>query len=344
MPASYSGSAQAANEVPGAIRLVHAHYCRFDRCRVEHVGSYGIEVAEACRHIQVRQCEIRDLGAGGVKVWHGCRCNTISDCEIGDGGHLHMSAVGVLIGRATGNQVAHNHIHDFFYTGVSVGWLWGYRESDTYGNIVEWNHIHDIGKGKLSDMGGIYTLGEQPGTRLRFNLIHDVTSRTYGGWAIYPDEGSSHILIENNICYRTKCAPFHQHYGRENIVRNNIFAFGREDQVARSKEENHLSLQFENNIVYFREGRLLSAGYHGQIKPDNAVFRNNLYWDASGRKLDFCGKSFKAWQATGMDPGSRVANPRFANPDRADFRLRKGSPALKIGFIPFDLKDVGPRR
>lgn len=108
-----------------------------------------------------------------------------------------QAAVDVLIGKASGNKVLHNHIHDFFYTGVSVGWVWGYGENDACGNIIEWNHIHDIGKFALSDLGGIYTLGVQPGTRLRFNLIHDVNSRTHGGKGIYPDEGSTDILMEN---------------------------------------------------------------------------------------------------------------------------------------------------
>ena len=65
-------------------------------------------------------------------------------------------------------------------------------------------------------------LGVQPGTVLRGNLIHDIEKSNYGGWAIYPDEGSAHLLIENNVCYRTNGEIFHQHYGRENVIRNNI--------------------------------------------------------------------------------------------------------------------------
>lgn len=310
LPAAKSGSVQAAWEVPAALRLRHARNCRFERCAIRQVGTYGIEMTEGCADILVRGNTISDLGAGGVKVWHGNHRNTIADNEICDGGHRFPSAVGVLIGKASGNQVLHNHIHDFFYTGVSVGWVWGYAESGAYGNIIEWNHIHDLGKFALSDMGGIYTLGVQPGTRLRYNLIHDVNSRTYGGWAIYPDEGSTDILIENNICYRTKSTVFHQHYGRNNIVRNNIFAFGGEGQIQRSRAENHVSFVFEHNLVFYERGQLLAAGYGGQESPDNLVLRQNLYWRAGGPVV--VKSQPKVWFGSRPFPdGFRPETPRF---------------------------------
>jgi len=341
---TYSHSVQAAHQVPGAVRMKHARNVRLENCALTHLGGYGVELAEDCHDVDVRGCRIEDLGAGGVKIWHGCRRNRVADCEIGDGGVLDASAVGVLIGNATGNRVVHNHIHDFYYTGVSVGWTWGYSESNGYGNIVEWNHIHDLGKGLLSDMGGIYTLGVSPGTRLRYNRIHDVNARMYGGWGIYPDEGSSHILIENNLTYHTEYAGFSQHYGRENLVRNNIFALGRKDQVGRGRGELHVSFVFENNIVYFEQGNLFWSGYSGvPFAPENVVFRRNLYWDASKRRMRFEGRTFRQWQKFGMDAGSVIADPKFVNPRRGNFRFRKNAPYARIGFVPFDLSGVGPR-
>ena len=152
--------------------------------------------------------------------------------------------------HTAGNSIAHNRIHHGRYTGISLGWVWGYQRSVCRDNIVEFNHIHDIGQGLLSDMGGICTLGIAPGTVIRNNLIHDVDANQYGGWGIYHDEGSSHMLVENNIVYKTKFGPFNIHFAKEVVVRNNIFALGRLEQLSRGKAEPHKSVFFENNIVY----------------------------------------------------------------------------------------------
>lgn len=340
LPEDTSGAAQAAVNVPGAIFLRGAQRCSFTNCTVGHMATYAIEFANGCSDNTVKACTLHDLGAGGVKVGHGSTATTVCDNEIGDGGHLFHSAVGVWIGDSGHNIIIHNHIHHLYYTGISVGWTWGYGKSNATHNIVEYNHIHDIGRGLLSDMGGIYTLGISPGTRLRFNLIHDVEAYDYGGWGIYPDEGSTHILIENNIVYRTKTGGFHQHYGRENLVRNNVFAFGRLGQIQRTRVEEHLSFIFERNLVYWDRGPLL----HGNWTQPQARFDHNCYWREGGKRFDFAGRTLAQWQALGQDTHSIVADPGFAAPHEGDFSLKPDSPALQVGFRPIDLSKVGPRR
>ncbi len=44
-------------------------------------------------------------------------------------------------------------------------------------------------------------------------------------WAYYTDQASRGVLLSQNLAYDIKCAAFHQHYGVENIVDNNVFAF-----------------------------------------------------------------------------------------------------------------------
>lgn len=352
---------QSSQHVVGALSMHHAWRCQIRNCTVEHVGSYGVEMVDGCMDVAVEQCRIRDLAAGGVKIFHSpktdeadptgrdareyrhCTRITVADCEISDGGHRWIQAVGVLVGRCSGVKVIHNHIHSLNYTGISIGWTWGYQPAAAFGNIIEWNHIHDIGRGVLSDMGGIYLLGQAQGTRVRFNLIHDVESRGYGGWGIYPDEGSTDLTIEYNVTYDTKFSGFHQHFGWNNLVRNNIFAFAREDSIACGRFEPHDSFIFVNNVVAGPSPRFLSGGYNRANQDFHAVMDNNVYWCTGGEPLEFMGRSFDEWQAAGFDEHTVVADPKFADAEARDLRLAAESPAFDLGFTEFSLDRVGPR-
>jgi hypothetical protein len=215
-----------------------------------------------------------------------------------------------------------------------VGWTWGYGPTLARDNLIEGNHVHTLGQGWLSDLGGIYTLGAQPGTVIRSNVFYDISGFHYGGWGIYFDEGSSQIVAEKNLVYRTSHGGFHQHYGRENVVRNNIFAFGREAQLQRTREEPHLSFTFERNLVYWTEGRLLAGNWAGT----NLVLRSNLYGRARGGEPDFAGAAWPDWRARGHDRDSLLGDPQFVDPQRGDFRLKAGSPAVLVGFESFELR------
>lgn len=345
-PADGYQSSQAEAPIGGAIRAVGARSCRLDACSIRHVGGYAIDIGAACRQVAIENCEITDMGAGGVKLGE-ARGNddpellsgdhTVRNCLIAHGGRMHPAGIGVWIGASPNNTVAHNEICDLYYSGISVGWSWGYAPTASHHNVIEYNHIHDIGQGVLSDMGATYTLGLAPGSVQRNNVFHHIESHGYGGWGIYFDEGTTGMLAENNLVYACKSAGFHQHYGRENTVRNNIFALNGDSQLMRTRAEDHLSFTFERNIVYWDKGPLLASNWSG----DNYRFRDNLYWRIDGKPLDFAGMTLDAWRAKGNDASAIIEDPLFVNPRKADFRLRAGSPASRIGFVPFDFSKAG---
>ena len=375
----FASAPQGAVNIPGAVHLEGARYCGIEDCRIRHIGAYGIEIGHGCAGIRIVGNEVSDLGAGGIKAngsdVKGPHCrrtenNTVTDNHIHDGGHVFHAGVGILATHTSGNYFSHNHIHDFFYTGISCGWEWTYTDSVTKNNIIAKNHIHHLGKNLLSDMGGIYTLGVQPGTVIRGNLIHDVEKWHYGGRGIYPDQASSHILIENNICYDTDSQPFSQHFGRENIVRNNIFALGKEGQVRLSRihgapgcfrpdlERGRKGFTFERNIVV-TDGKPLFVGTGGApLERCNFVSDLNLLWDVSEKDLTSANserrpqgdttlitRSFTLdeWRELGQDRHSIIADPRFKDLKGRDFTLSADSPAYEIGFQPIDTSDIGPR-
>ncbi|HVT13633.1 MAG TPA: right-handed parallel beta-helix repeat-containing protein [Fimbriimonadaceae bacterium] len=331
---------QAEADLPGAIRFEGARDCKLLDSDIRHTGAYAVEIGPACKDVTVGVNTMEDLGAGGVKVgemtWQRDpglvteRC-VIDSNVIQGGGRLHPAAVGVWVGQNPFIKIQNNLIRDFYYTGISVGWSWGYQPNGAHDNLIADNRISMIGQGVLSDMGGIYTLGPQAGTVIRGNRIHDVQSFSYGGWGIYPDEGSSAMLIENNCVFRTKSAGFHQHYGKENIIRNNVFAFGGEAQLMRTRAEDHLSFTMTKNIVLFGDAPLLGSNWSG----NNYKLDENLYWRIGGKPFDFAGMTLDQWHAKGQDTHSLIADPRFVDPDHGDFRLKPGSPALGLGFKPF---------
>ena len=246
-------------------------------------------------------------------------------------------AVGVWIGQASDNTVSHNDIADLRYTGVSVGWVWGYAYSPAKRNRIVFNRIHHLGWGLLSDMGGVYTLGRSEGTVVSNNIIDHVWAYDYGGWGLYPDEGSSHILLENNLVYKTKTGGFHQHYGRENIVRNNIFAKAARYQLQCTRVEEHLSFTFEHNIIWYEWGVLLGGPWDRiRIHMDH-----NLYWNDRGEVI-FLDMPLKQWQIkSGHDRHSRIAEPGFRDPANDDFTIPRPAVAEEIGFKPFDPGQAG---
>lgn len=352
-----AAAGQAASDVPGVVTFRGARYCALEDCVVRNVGWYGVFIGDGCTGVRLVGNELLDLGGGGVKI-NGAAIdepevlrtalNRVTDNHIHQAGRVFHSAVGVLSMHSAENVIAHNHIHDLFYSGVSCGWVWGYAANVSHDNIIEKNHIHHIGQGLLSDMGGVYLLGVQPGTVVRGNLIHDVEKAHYGGWALYTDEGSSHIVLENNVCYNTNGHLFHQHYGRENTVRNNILVFGDEAMAAYTRVEPHVGFTTMRNIVVSRGAPMF---HHSYRQGERRILSDlNLYWDTSKPEPVLNAKGdgtdamdLKAWQELGHDRNAIVADPKFRDVDGADFTLDDDSPAFSLGFVPIDLSDVGPR-
>ncbi|CAF1333226.1 unnamed protein product [Adineta ricciae] len=338
-----------------ALYIANATSIVISDVQIRHTGTYGVWIKEGTTNINLMNSLISDTGAGGVRVGQMTAPVTtptssiqILSNEISYGGNVFPSGVGLLIHRATDVVAVDNSIHHQRYTGVSVGWEWGYNPSYTSNILIHSNYIYNTGEHILCDQGGIYTLGIQPGTVISNNVIKNVFSYAAYMWGIYLDEGSSEIVVANNVVYNIGWAGLFQHYGANNTIINNVFARTSlitppqpDDPIPDGDlrimlTENHLSWRFINNIVY----DTYQGTNHSIFKSDSpnvsVIFDSNIYYNPFQTKLLFGIQqtSFEEWQKTGQDSNSTITDPLFVGDvNQCDFfTVQSNSPAAKLGF------------
>lgn len=228
----------------------------FDRCTFQNLGSAGINMLDGSVGNTVQNSVFKDISAGGVlvggvsiteahplmpgdtienhiknKTPHDERLivkdNRITNNYFNGIGTEYKGSIAVVAGYTDGTVITNNTIRDVAYSGISVGWGWGFWDQGgrykpdgtpdnetpaaypvfplgdaavSCNNIIENNDISQCMM-KLHDGAGIYTLGDMPGSSIKGNLIHDNV-----GWpgGIYLDEGSGGMTVDQNITYNVQ--------------------------------------------------------------------------------------------------------------------------------------------
>ncbi len=374
----YSGS-QADNRTGAGITVANSTGVVFESDTVAHTGAYGIEfqgtgiIGGASPYLgQFRDGLIYDTGAGGIRV------GGIGNNQITGGGRVFPVGYAVVGGDAHNVLVEHNEISDFYNTGVGVGFNWGYACNFAHDDVVQFNNIHDLGKGITEDMGGVYFLsGINTGNKALNNKVYNIeqTPGTYGAWGLYTDAGATGVLFENNLVYRTTDASLHVNSWSSapptpqppvSFI-NNILAYGEMGAIDRHNDTTFLSMVYERNIFYYDKAAIQYGYWYCEGKTvctsyfnfnDNLYFNKNIVggepanpffktpkWNANGgqQPTPITWLTFKQWQAEGEDTQSIFADPVFVNPTPGtdNFTLQANSPAFSVGFVGFDPGQAG---
>lgn len=264
-----SSNKRAWSWIPAAIELDLADHCSFDGCTIRHTGGSGIWIRKNCSACTIQRNHIHDISGNGVNIGEGnerladgeswwkshpeevSRDNRISHTLIEHSGTQYYGAVGIWCGLVAGTVIEHNEIRELPYSGISVGWLWTPEPSPCRENTIHANHIHHI-LNILSDGGGIYSLGLQPGSRITYNLIHDV--KVNAGRAesngMFLDEGTKELLVENNIIYNIARSPLRFHKARNpNLVSNNVLVCSEGNPPIRYNRTREKDIRKTGNII-----------------------------------------------------------------------------------------------
>lgn len=350
-----------------AIRYNKTKHCSFKNNIVKHLGNSGIGgYWYLNEYLNITGNEIYDIGTVGITLInyeeHGTEsvktpC-TISDNIIHEIGVVNKEGVGI---RANGINmtISHNIIYDCSFDGIvlmtikqredlSENW-----EDEWIINTIEYNEIYNVMK-ELNDGGGIYVSGQQPGSLIQNNYVHDILGTKFHIrkgegtlQGIYIDEGGKGFIVKNNLVVRTDNSLL-LHRSPNNLVTNNIFidsdyrdmAFSRLSTDPRDSDQpgNH----FTNNIIFNTDenSRLFLVNEEGG--KNNVEYSDyNLFYTTHPENPNW---NLNWWKNRyGFDYNSIVADPLFSDYSNGDFSLQEDSPAFDLGFTNFDLSTVGPR-
>lgn len=202
--------------LPAMVQGEYVQHSSIVGCTITHGGSNGIELRAGCRRNVIEGNRVFDMAGNGIGIGYRNEEETIPEKNriannyVHDCGAVFLGACGIWVGLARQTVVAHNLVTDLPYTGISVGWDWKPRPTLVRDNIVEWNHVYNVMK-EVSDGGGIYTLGLQPGTIIRYNHVHDVKKGPYAHHSpnpgLYFDAGSSGFVVQENLVYQASGGP-----------------------------------------------------------------------------------------------------------------------------------------
>jgi hypothetical protein len=365
LPAEGFTDSQAATKVGEAISISYADNISFSDCEVSHVGGYAFGLNTKAKNVSIQSCEIFDTGAGAIKVGSTDTADYAADAT----GYLNFSnnlihatgfefpgAPAVVILKSSNNLIADNTIGDTTYSGISVGWQWNNAEPSTAANNkIYRNFLYDIGQSSMTDMGGIYTLGNSPGTEIKGNVIKNVRGFLpdgAGAWGIYNDQGSSNILVEGNVIVGTDAGSYFGHKQMiNNIVRNNALAsMSTEARFAGVEIETAdgdisptgKSVEFNNNYVFATKDpfvRMTNGEHLGQIKfsgnnVSTQYLANPLIPNACGTGCTIAKNitlNAKSWNET--PDVVRDGNPVFAAGTLASFAKKKLTPVLSPSLL-----------
>ena len=207
---------------PTAINLSYTKHCSIENCKIAHAGASAIGIGKGCSANEIVSNEVFDIGGNGIVIGQRNRPlqnhfddwpypheapsdNLIYNNFIHDCGTTQFGDVGIFAAFCRNTNISHNSISDLPYSGISIGFIWDSVATSMKDCIVEYNDVHDVMK-LLADGGAIYTLGWQPGSILRGNLLFNIhrSAYTYGGAqnnAIFFDECSRGFFVEDNMSY-----------------------------------------------------------------------------------------------------------------------------------------------
>ncbi len=312
---------------------------------VKNVGGHGIKIcgpyvgdraalvdnsdfAGKAARIRVADCELKWIGGGGIIV--AADESVVTNNLIQDVGEDYRSIAGIQMRYAADCEISHNEISGSPYNGISANAM---RKSRVINNCIS-RYMLDLQDGAAIYVGGGWAV------TMSGNVVVGGRSREWGtrqhGHAYYNDSTCVYCVTEKNLAVNT-CWPNHNMSSTDCVVRNNVFVDKGEAFVSFPLSR---GMTYAENIVYAKKGIL--------VMNIDAVddWSNNIFYSEIG-KIE--GQYYEVRRGGDIVPleakdGTIFADPGFKDVEAGDYRLKRGSPARKLGIKLPDFSKAGRMR
>jgi len=303
------------------------------------------------------------------------RNNTIHNNIIHHCGELIWHGHAIFVWQSGHNEISNNWIHDVPRKAIGIC---GVRSQilmkpdcdfDEASKTIRWNEIKSVVDSslspqerhfpflharenivrdnkatrtmlKLSDGSTINISGAGAGNIIEHNFLFDLP---YTGFRT--DDWQDETYIRNNIVWN--CGGSAYIFKGHNYLQNNIAvnaskavhmrAFPQQTFKPGAVIKNNIFLSSsENFIVYKPTGwpkKMILNKPGKEMMPYEYEVDNNVYWYPGAQKF------LEEQKKHGIEQNTLAKNPGFTDPENGDFSLEKDSPALKLGFEPFDTSE-----
>ncbi len=342
------------------VRFLRGKHNRISGCDIYDTGTGGVY-----------------LSGGYRDSFGGFYCeadNVLDNCYIHHVGRVNR-AVTAVEGYGVGICISHNLIHDCSRTGIRI------RGNKNYVEYNEIRHVN-IETSDAAAINMCDRNLSNHDNFIRYNKIHDIMGLhlVKGRWepqcftfGIYLDDFTSGVDITGNLIYRTPRGGIFIHGNQDVRVTNNVCLEAKKDMLflrrwGKGLEYERLGTHgmsmtrntYRHNIVASHEKDCAVYAVENCMDEDWEIdmrdneFDENLFctygqeprlWlcqDLGYDVYDRWFEPFSTWQKKGHDVHSVFADPLFVDPEHDDYRLREDSPALKMGFLPLPIDEMGP--
>ncbi len=223
----HSKKYEMVDTLPAMIHITSSDAISLTGNTVQHSGADGISMTNDVIHSEVSGNYVTDITSSGITVGHPqhiyigdgngsnrekypagvegiCKDDKITNNLLYDISVVHGfgGCAAITVYFADSVKILYNQIEKTAYNGIHLGWGWcNFLDSTTCrDNQICYNRVINS-LNRLHDSGGIYTIGQMPGTIINENYVQGIPAAapyqpTYG---LHNDEGTAYVVENDNV-------------------------------------------------------------------------------------------------------------------------------------------------